>query len=163
MFPVEQRYGKPMRVWTDPDGNGFKVEMFDSPERDNYGKWLVPYRLSHNGETIFEETLHASPMHSTDGAETLAAIICFCSLRPGDTDPEYFADYSERQLAWCREWGETLSLYEHPLENHPEGMYRCATCLNLFDGLEECHKHADATNGEHDVFTDSEGLEFTTV
>jgi hypothetical protein len=102
-------------------------------------------------------------MHSTDGAGTLAAIICFCSLQPGDTGPEHFETYTPRQLEWCRQWGETLSLYEHLLEEHPEGHFRCATCLNLFDGMEECHQHAEATDGEHDVFTDSDEEEFTTV
>jgi hypothetical protein len=116
---LEERYGSPMRVWTDPDGYGFKVEMFDSPRQGRYGKWEVPFRLSHHGETIFENTLGASPMHATDSDQTLAAIVCFCSLRPGDTDPEYFDDYTPRQLAWCKQWGETLSLYEELLEGRP--------------------------------------------
>jgi hypothetical protein len=153
---LEERYGEPMRVWTDPDGNGFKVEMFDSPERDRHGKWKVPYRFGHNGEAIFDGTLGASPMHATDGPETLAAILTFCSLQPGDTDPDYFDDYSERQLAWCRQWGETLSLYVEGLERIPDGHLRCHNCLHLFESAAAYLHHADDNVG-HDECQDTEG------
>src|SRR4051794_15616928 len=108
---------EPMRVWEDVHGHGFRVEMFDNPDRV-FGKWKVPFKFRHKGRLIFESYVGASPLHSTDGAETLAAILTFCSLRPGDTDAEFFADYTPRQLAWCRRWGETLGMYAEDMGRH---------------------------------------------
>lgn len=148
----------PMWTWQDPDGYGFKVELFDSNERDRYGKWAVPFKFYHKGELIFENTLWASPMHATDNRETLAAVLCFCSLKPGDTDSEFFADYSERQLEWCQEWGETLGLYEPMMEEAtPQGQFRCAECLNVFPTSADCLLHHHEMGEAHDFFEDHRG------
>jgi hypothetical protein len=105
-----------LRTWTDPDGHGFKLVMFDG-NRTSYGKNVVDFKFFHNDELIFESWVGCSPMHAIDSDQATGAILAFCSLRPGDTDPEYFEDYSERQLEFCKEWGETLSLYVEELEN----------------------------------------------
>jgi len=39
-----------------------------------------------------------SPMHADDSDATLRALLGFLFLKPGDTDREYFADYTPRQL-----------------------------------------------------------------
>jgi hypothetical protein len=31
-------------------------------------------------------------------------------MRPGDTDRDYFADYTPEQLAWAEQHGEALSI-----------------------------------------------------
>jgi hypothetical protein len=105
-----------IRTWTDPDGNGFRLELYDLNTRDRDGKWTLGYEFYHHDALIFEgEDFYASPLHAVDSDATVAGLLTFLSLRPGDTDPDYFADYTEEQLAWAREWGETLSLYEDEL------------------------------------------------
>ncbi len=42
-----------------------------------------------------------SPMHADDADETLRGLCGFLFLRPGDTDRDYFADYSAEQLAFA--------------------------------------------------------------
>ncbi len=60
--------------------------------------------------TIFQgEDFGASPLHSIDGKEALRALMGFLTLRPGDTDAEYFVSYSKRQLAFASEHAEALS------------------------------------------------------
>ena len=99
-----------MRTWTDPDGHGFRLEMYDSG-RSRGGKWEVDYEFFHSGDLIFTGTLGCSPLHAIDSDETVQGILCFCSLRPGDTDAAYFSDYTPAQLAWASRWGEALSVY----------------------------------------------------
>ncbi len=68
-------------------------------------KWGKPITT-----VLFEgEDFGCSPMHGIDSDATVAAIMAFLTLRPGDTDPEYFADYTPEQLAYCSEHAETLS------------------------------------------------------
>jgi hypothetical protein len=50
-----------------------------------------------------------SPMHSVDGDDAVKSLMGFLTLRPGDTDADYFADYTEEQMAFCQQHGEYLS------------------------------------------------------
>ena len=59
---------------------------------------------------LFEgEDFGCSPMHAIDSDETLAGIMGFLTLRPGDTDPEYFEGYTEAQLDYCSQHAEALA------------------------------------------------------
>ena len=42
-----------------------------------------------------------SPMHADDSDATLRGLLGFLTLRPGDTDAEYFDDYNPAQLAFA--------------------------------------------------------------
>lgn len=100
-----------IRTWTDPDGNGFRLELWDTYQTDR-GKSRLAYQFFHNDALVFEgDDFCASPMHSVDGDETARSLLGFLSLQPGDTDPEYFDSYTPDQLEWARAHGETLSLY----------------------------------------------------
>lgn len=50
-----------------------------------------------------------SPMHSVDGDDAVAALMNFLTLRPGDTDSEYFESYTAEQMEFAQAHGETLS------------------------------------------------------
>ena len=50
-----------------------------------------------------------SPLHCTDSNETIKGLMAFLTLRPGDTDSEYFKDYTPAQLAFCEAHAESLS------------------------------------------------------
>ena len=62
-------------------------------------------------ETILFEgsDFRPSPLHSVDGDQTVKTLMTFLTLRPGDTDTEYFADYTETQKDYCSQHAETLS------------------------------------------------------
>lgn len=49
-----------------------------------------------------------SPQFSIDSDETIASIMNFLTLRPRDTDQEYFENYTPKQLAYCDEHAELL-------------------------------------------------------
>lgn len=106
-----------VRTWTDPDGHGFRVELYDTYRTDRDGKSALEYEFYHHDELIFEGSdFFCPPTFTIDGDRTVGALLGFFSLRPGDTDKEYFEDYTKEQLAFAREWGETLSMYVEVLE-----------------------------------------------
>ncbi len=50
-----------------------------------------------------------SPMWADDSDATVAGVMAFLTLRPGDTDDEYFRDYTPRQLGYCSMHAESLA------------------------------------------------------
>jgi hypothetical protein len=48
--------------------------------------------------------------HCTDSAYAKEAAASCVAMRPGDTDAEYFAEYTPDQLAWAQANGEELSM-----------------------------------------------------
>lgn len=104
-------------------GPVFRLKVWDTYRTDHYGKSILGYRLS-MGErqhlnvvnnpavwtVLFEgEDFGSSPMHAIDSDETIAALMSFLTLRPGDTDSEYFDDYTPAQLDYCAQHAEALS------------------------------------------------------
>lgn len=101
-------------------GPVFRLTTWDANRTGYGGKHIVGYRLS-MGETdklgrvavwnvIFEgEDFGCSPLHAIDSDATIAGIMRFLTLRPGDTDREYFENYTPEQLAYCSEHAEALS------------------------------------------------------
>ncbi len=92
----------------------FTLHLWDA-ERRIHGKNAVGYRLTMK-ETgaprtvLFEgEDFGCSPCHAVDSDATVEGIMGFLTLRPGDTDREYFDDYTAEQMDYCRTHGESLS------------------------------------------------------
>ncbi|MFC5829534.1 hypothetical protein [Nonomuraea insulae] len=81
--------------------------------QDGRIRWL--YRLSRHNRTIFSAADISSPIGTTLSTDTLIitarTVLSFLTLRPGDTDAEYFDDYSRAQLAWRDGFAEELSVY----------------------------------------------------
>ena len=103
-----------IRAWT---SGRFRLELLDTSHRDWRGQTRLAYRFSDGGKLIFEgEDFASSPLHADDSDETVAALLSFLSLRPGDTDAEHFEHYTPEQLDWCRANGEELSLEACQLE-----------------------------------------------
>jgi hypothetical protein len=89
----------------------FSLELFDTHGRDWRGQTKLAYRFSDGGKLVFEGGDFAgSPLHADDSDETVAALLSFLSLRPGDTDRDYFASYTPEQLSWAEANGEELAL-----------------------------------------------------
>jgi hypothetical protein len=91
---------EPNRVWR---RDGFTLKLWDTHRRDSYGKHVLAYKLLDGGRLIFKgDDFHCSPLHVVDSLDTVEGLLAFLTLRPGDTDSDYFALYTPRQLAWCR-------------------------------------------------------------
>lgn len=66
-------------------------------------------RLTRQGELVgVWRDFRPSPMHAVDAPETWACIWGFVTLRDGDTDAEYFADYTPEMLAFSEGDAETV-------------------------------------------------------
>jgi hypothetical protein len=108
------RFGAPIKTWT---RDGFRLRLWATGERDWRGQTRLAYSFADRawsgepGEVFAGEDFAGSPMHADDSMETVRGLLSFLSLRPGDTDSEYFADYTERQRAWCDDRAEYLSCF----------------------------------------------------
>lgn len=108
-----------------PDCNGdilrkvrvddYVLLTWDTNGVDNLGKYILGYRFSKGegeNDVIFEgEDFHCSPCEAIDSDASLRAILGFLTLRPGDTDSEYFDNYTPRQWEFVNSDAETISLY----------------------------------------------------
>ena len=82
--------------------DGFTLRMWDTGGRDYRGQSKLAYQLKDGRKVIFDgEDFAGSPMHADDSLETVAALLSFLTLRPGDADAEYFANYTVAQREWC--------------------------------------------------------------
>lgn len=108
------QYGDPIREWA---SEGFTLTLWDTGRSDSYGKSELAYMLTHDGHTVFTgEDFHPSPLHAIDSDEAVAGILGFLSLRPGDTDSDYFDRYTPEQLAFANAHGEHLAMLAGDLE-----------------------------------------------
>lgn len=104
-----------LRVFRD---NGFTLLMWDTHRQDWRGQTVIGYKLWDNGKLIFTgEDFAGSPMHADDSDEIVASVLGFLSLKPGDTDQEYFDRYTPEQLEWCEQRADELSLIAHEMED----------------------------------------------
>jgi hypothetical protein len=72
--------------------------------------YVLTMREHRKTVTLFAgEDFRPSPMHSIDGDDAVKALMGFLTMREGDTDDEYFADYTPQQLDYCSSHAERLS------------------------------------------------------
>ena len=82
----------------------------------------VEYYVFLNGTVLFKgDDFRPSPLHTIDGIEAIVSLLGFCTVRPGDTDPEYFANYNSEQMAWveshaCEQFKGMISDFENDSE-----------------------------------------------
>ena len=101
--------------------NGHTLTTWDVHETDRYGKSVLGYELSTpDGTVVFAgEDFYCSPCYAIDSDDCLRSILGFLTLRPGDTDDEYFEKYTPEQLAWAIENGEYAGLWAQDDEPEP--------------------------------------------
>jgi hypothetical protein len=107
-------YGNPRKTPTEYIFDGYKIAITNTGRRDKLGKAIIKYTFTApDGEILFQgEDLHCSPMHAPESLETAKSLLTFLTLKPGDTDSDYFEDYTPRQMEWCQSMDcENLSLY----------------------------------------------------
>jgi hypothetical protein len=92
---------------------GYTLRTWDTNRTDSHGKSLLGYELSDGGgQVIFGgEDFRCSPVVALDSDDCLRSLLGFLTLRPGDTDADYFADYTADQMAFAESDAESLSLY----------------------------------------------------
>lgn len=100
--------------------DGFELITSDTGRCDRRGQSFIAYQLlSPEGLAIFDGSDFAgSPLHADDSDQTLRALLGFLTLRLGDTDCEYFDDYTPEQIAFRNGPAELLSLWA--LDDGPE-------------------------------------------
>lgn len=104
-----------------------RIDIWDTNEVDELtGKSQLAYRLCARHEPDLWEIIFAGEEYrpglglGTDSDASLGCLLGFLSLKRGDTDDEYFTDYTERQLKWAEEHGEELALWSSELEEELE-------------------------------------------
>lgn len=111
-------------------GPTFGLALTDTGRIGEYGKHIFHYKLTMTDPERVSEDCIRPPQTTTlfegedyeahlvkdhpDGHHDLNSVIRgimgFLTLRPGDTDEDYFKDYTPEQLHYCQEWAEALSL-----------------------------------------------------
>ena len=97
-------------VWT---RDSFRLELYDTGNTNPLGKFRLAYRFSDyriGGKPIFEgDDFFASSLDAIDSIATIAALLSFLSLWPGDVDAEAFTGYCARQTEWMELYAEELA------------------------------------------------------
>ena len=108
----------PMKMdeWT-WDFDQVTVEMWYS-HKSHDGRDRLAYRLLDEGKVIFEgDEFGPSPSFAWDSDDSVMALLSFLTLQPGDTDEEYFQDYTPEQLEWIAgDSAEELRMRKYDLE-----------------------------------------------
>ena len=107
-FPID-----PANILRDVEVDGHRLTLWDTNERDRYGKAKLGYMFHDlDGKVLFMgEDYHCSPCHAIDSDDSVRGILCFLTLRPGDTDDEYFAEYTPDQLDFANTRAEYLQAW----------------------------------------------------
>jgi hypothetical protein len=93
-----------------------RLLTWDTGRTDRRGQTIIGYAFwddyRNPGKPLFTGSDFAgSPMHADDSDATLRALLGFLTLRPGDTDAEYFSSYTEDQLDYARSDAEHHSMW----------------------------------------------------
>lgn len=84
--------------------DGFNVCLFDPRYSVNEGRYYLSYRFSDTrAKVVFTgDDFSPSPWHAIDTIQVIYSLLGFLTLRPGDTDADYFDGYTPEQLDWCK-------------------------------------------------------------
>jgi hypothetical protein len=100
--------------WRKGMGPTFTLTTWDDVGYDERGAVRLRYRLTmrEHGKSIvlFEgQDFCSSPGEASDSDASHACLMSFLTLRPGDTDPEYFENYTDAQRDYCAKHAEFLN------------------------------------------------------
>lgn len=93
-------------------GPVFTLDIFYNGFDYTRGRKRVAYVLRQSGEhePIFEGSdYYPSSLHAIDSDASVAGLLSFLALKPGDTDREYFDSYTPRQLNFAHNHAEAVS------------------------------------------------------
>lgn len=104
------------RPYLKGQGPTYTLELHDEHIYSNMIHYLSFKLKEHDsGETrvIFEGHDFGLPVgyaHADDSDQTIKSLMSFLTLRKGDTDDEYFENYTQEQLDWSDSEAEALSM-----------------------------------------------------
>lgn len=83
--------------------NGYRLVTYDTNRMIQYIKHVLGYFFyDPKGELLFSgEDFACSPCHAVDSLECCSSLLTFLTLRIGDTDKEYFANYTDAQVEFA--------------------------------------------------------------
>lgn len=86
------------------------IKAYDGGPRPGGTHHRIDVEVRQGGEVIFPRgaTWCATP-GCIDDAEAKALVMSLVAMKPGDTDPDYFASHTPAQLEWAAANGESLS------------------------------------------------------
>jgi hypothetical protein len=97
-----------------------RLHIWETGKRCHTGQWEIGYAFYPAGasEPLFAgDDYGCAPSDAIDSDACLLGIISFLCLKPGDTDDEYFAEYTEAQLDWATSYAaETLAILPYDAE-----------------------------------------------
>lgn len=99
-------------------GPAFTLHVWDTNTRDHMGKNRLAYQLRQHEagctRILFDGAdFCCAPGQAIDSDACIECLMGFLTLRPGDTDSEYFDSYTEEQKEFCEQHAETLSCEVH--------------------------------------------------
>lgn len=84
------------------DSGDLRLELIEPDGEIRHDSGALGYVLTDRGTAIFAAAdFRPSPLHAVDSDRTIEALAEFLALKPGDTDDEYFANYTQRQQFWA--------------------------------------------------------------
>jgi hypothetical protein len=81
------------------------------------GRVTWHYVLEHDDVVIFEGTDFGTHADTTYG-DAARDLMGFLTLGEGDTDNDFFSDYTPEQIAWRDEFAEYLSMFGMEADDH---------------------------------------------
>jgi hypothetical protein len=84
--------------------NGYRLLVWDDHTRYSTGQYRVRYAffLPRARKPLFLGECGVAPHDPIDSDAALVGILGWLTLKPGDTDADFFADYTPDQLDWCQ-------------------------------------------------------------
>lgn len=116
--PDDQRVLRVVRI----EDTDVVLWTWDTGRRFGTGQCRVGRRFIVAGEIIFEdEECGVAPSDPVDSDDALVGILSWCCLKPGDTDADFFEEYTPEQLAWAESDAcEELGLFVYEWENRED-------------------------------------------
>ena len=93
---------------------GYRLLLWDTYGADRWNKSILGYAFyaPKSDVPLFSgEDFHCSPCCAVDSDKTLRSLLGFLTLKPGDTDKEYFDDYTDEQMAFAEGEAEEIGLW----------------------------------------------------
>lgn len=83
--------------------NGTTLRVFDMEKTRGTNHHCLGYQFKVGRKIIFEGTDFGCPFQiGIDSLEAAYSILGFLTLKPGDTDKEYFEEYTKEQMEWAK-------------------------------------------------------------
>lgn len=93
------------------NGPMIMIHAFDANVTGPHGHSRIDVEVRRNGQIVFPRgALYCGVPCGTcvDSIEAKELVLSLVGMKPGDTDDDYFAGYTEEQLAFARKYGEMI-------------------------------------------------------